>query len=126
MDSNYTNTNDTTKLIIYGLGLIALGFLAYIICRESRQPLPQPQPLLSASIPVSSLQTPNQLDLHIIEQKLTQLETKIDNFFKSNSIKPLNSQSSSDRNIVSMSNPKIGRLSKAEEHKMIRNMFGML
>lgn len=69
-------TEDDTsisKMIIYGLGIAVVALFAYMIYRDSRmQPLTQ-QPL--SQQPLSQ----NQIEIQLMDQKLSLLENKIDN-----------------------------------------------
>lgn len=65
--------DDTTKLIIYGLGLVTIGFLVFVIYKEVRQTQSQPV----------SVQLRYQEQLMSLEQKLIELQNKVDNASKS-------------------------------------------
>lgn len=105
--------DDTTKLVIYGLGLATVFFFIYLAYKEYRHP------------PDIGSMYQNQTNIQVLEQRLIQIENKLDEFQKSLDSKPL--RENTERKSVSMNSfNKVNRLTKAQEQKLTRETFGML
>lgn len=142
MTKDMTN-DDTSKLIIYGLGIAIIAFFGYLIYEKFRQTAIQPpsQPV-TASLP--SQHSPPTAGLQMVEQRLLQLENKIDKFQKSVSVSSVNPSNTlvqpnvsnqpeqSDRNVVSLPkyynhkpSTKTMKLTDAELNKLTQLKFDM-
>lgn len=130
------DTDETTKLVIYGLGIGTVLFFAYLIYKDftqissvSRQDIQlRRQRQYGFMNEEPQLEYAEQKSSHLqqIEQKLSQLESKIDNFTKSNNTvtKSLDNPSEKQqRNVVSMS-PK--PITKSTNVNNRAEFFGML
>lgn len=99
--------DDTTKLIIYCLGLATIGFFLYLAYREYRQP-----PDIGSMHQSTNIQA--------VEQKLLNLEAKIDSLQKSLVVK---AEPKTERKTVSLNQAPISR---EQQLKSAKDVFGML
>ena len=107
-----TDENDTTtKLIVLVAGLSTIVFFAYLVYKDHNKSI----------LPTLSLSQQKPTELERIEQRLLQLETKIDSL--STNQKPAQPQ---ERTIVSMSKPKqqVNAITKMRNSNT-KEMFGM-
>lgn len=118
---------ETTKLVIYGISIGALLFIAYLVFKDftTRQTL-LPEPIERQKRYGFMTYPSEQSEIGQIEQKLSQLEAKIDNIVKSNSVKTLEFVEKPERNVVSMSSRTSPKVVDMTNKKNRSEYFGML
>ena len=112
-----TDDNDsTTKLVILVAGLSTIVFFAYLIYKDSNKSI----------FPPLTLARKKSTELEKIEQRLVQLETKLDSLSTITKLQP-QQQPQPERTIVSMGKPKqqTNALTKMKTTNT-REMFDMM
>lgn len=110
------NNDEISKLVIFGLGIAALTFFAYLVYKDRNK----------ITIPRQLAMSSRQSELEKMELKLAQLETKLDNLSNTTKIQPMQAQSQPERTIVSMgrTRPQVNAVTKMRNTNT-KELFGM-